>query len=95
MNLCFQDIFNVHQIDLQGLGRAFGFTVPPRVDVNFGPRGDKSSRQGLKKKVSGKVQKKDITAMKRAGMTVSSGHVFSAENPYGKRLEGDKRQFSR
>jgi hypothetical protein len=27
--------------------------------------------------------------------TGSSGHPFSADNPYGKKAEGDKRQFSR
>ena len=25
----------------------------------------------------------------------STGHAFSAENPYGKRSDGDSRQFSR
>ena len=25
----------------------------------------------------------------------SSGHAFSADNPYGKKAVGDKRQFSR
>ena len=73
-----KDIFNVHELDLQGLGKAFGFSVPPRVDLNFNARGDK-------RKV-----RKDAKAKFGA-----SGHQFSAENPYGKRAEGDKRQFSR
>lgn len=78
-----KDIFNVHELDLQGVGRAFGFSVPPRVDLNFSARGDKMGRKkaGAPSGVKGKFG--------------SSGHAFSAENPYGKRAEGDKRQFSR
>jgi ATP-dependent RNA helicase DDX18/HAS1 len=85
-----KDIFNVHELDLQGLGQAFGFSVPPRVDINFSARGDKSARRGKKRK--------DVehSNTKGRGMhTQSSGHVFSAENPYGKRAAGDTRQFSK
>lgn len=85
-----KDIFNVHELDLQGIGKAFGFSVPPRVDVNFSARGDKSSRGGGKRKHlegdeggGGKKQKYS-----------KSGHTFSADNPYGKRAPDDKRQFS-
>mmetsp|Transcript_25527 Transcript_25527/g.37689 ORF Transcript_25527/g.37689 Transcript_25527/m.37689 type:complete len:600 (-) Transcript_25527:112-1911(-) len=78
-----KDIFNVHSIDLQGTAKAFGFSVPPRVDLNFSARGDKSGRRKKQKVEAGK---------EKFG---SSGHAFSAENPYGKRAEGDKRQFSR
>lgn len=81
-----KDIFNVHEIDLQGLGQAFGFSVPPRVDINFSARGDKSARRGKQKKV----------AEGQKGMhQLSSGHAFSADNPYGKRAPDDRRQFSR
>ena len=31
-----RDIFNVHDLDLQAVGTAFGFTTPPRVDLAFG-----------------------------------------------------------
>ena len=78
-----KDIFNVQEIDIQGIGRAFGFSVPPRVDLNFGARGDRNARRGAKK--SSGVPKK-------AG---SSGHAFSADNPYGRRAADDKRQFSK
>ena len=81
-----KDIFNVHQLDLQGIGKAFGFSVPPRVDLNFSARGDKNKRNN-----SAKKQK---TAA-GPGVFMSSGHAFSAENPYGKRDAADKRQFSR
>lgn len=78
-----KDIFNVHDIDLQGVGKAFGFSVPPRVDLNFSARGDKKGRNQPSK------------APGQKGRFGSSGHAFSASNPYGKRSEGDKRQFSR
>lgn len=78
-----KDIFNVHNIDLQCTGKAFGFSVPPRVDLNFSARGDKSQRRKKQRVEEGQ---------EKYG---KSGHVFSAENPYGKRAEGDKRQFSR
>ncbi len=72
-----KDIFNVHELDLQGIGKAFGFTVPPRVDLNFSARGDKRKMRKDQKSRFG-----------------SSGHAFSADNPYGKRQNGDQRQFT-
>jgi len=73
-----RDIFNVHELDLQAVGLAFGFKTPPRVDLAFSARGDKRSS----KKVPGGKGK------------LSSGHGFSASNPYGKREASDKRQFA-
>jgi ATP-dependent RNA helicase DDX18/HAS1 len=87
-----KDIFNVHELDLQGIGKAFGFSVPPRVDLNFSARGDKkaaTSRSNQSKRVEGGAEK---GGKKDFG---SSGHAFSADNPYGKKAAGDKRQFSR
>ena len=74
-----RDIFNVHQLDLQAVGSAFGFTSPPRVDISFGK--DKSRK------------KKRSTDGRNKGQS-GSGHYFSASNPYGKREAGDKRQFT-
>jgi ATP-dependent RNA helicase DDX18/HAS1 len=74
-----RDIFDIHQLDLQGVGRAFGFTAPPRVDIAFGNK-DKQR----KRKLNGGI------GAARGG----SGHAFSADNPYGKRRAGDTRQFS-
>ena len=36
-----KDIFNVHNIDLQGVGKAFGFSVPPSVNLNIKVSGKK------------------------------------------------------
>jgi ATP-dependent RNA helicase DDX18/HAS1 len=77
-----RDIFNVHALDLQAVGTAFGFTSPPRVDISFG-KDKQSSRKKGNSKMDGKK-----------GRMAGSGHAFSADNPYGKREAGDKRQFS-
>jgi ATP-dependent RNA helicase DDX18/HAS1 len=82
-----KDIFNVHALDLQGIGKAFGFSVPPRVDLNFSARGDKS-RGNQKSRVEGSNDKPKY-------LKGQSGHAFSADNPYGKRAPDDKRQFVR
>ena len=79
-----KDIFNVHELDLQGVGKAFGFTVPPRVDLDLSTKGDKKSRR-----------KQVDKQTKKAAAFGASGHAFSADNPYGKLPAGDKRQFSR
>jgi ATP-dependent RNA helicase DDX18/HAS1 len=76
-----RDIFNVHELDLQAVGIAFGFTSPPRIDLAFSARGNKRNA----KQVANKKGKQQGSA---------SGHSFSASNPYGKREGSDKRQFS-
>lgn len=76
-----REIFNVHELDLQAVGMAFGFTSPPRVDLAFSARGDKRNAKNMANKKG-----------KQMGST--SGHSFSASNPYGQRAAKDKRQFS-
>merc|ERR1712100_472840 len=53
-----RDIFNVHELDLQAVGRAFGFTSPPRVDLAFSARGDKRNS----KRNKGKSNKKRLSS---------------------------------
>ena len=74
-----KEIFNVHELDLQGVAAAFGFSVPPRVDLNFSPR------------VGGRS---DWRSRSKQGRIAGEGHAFSAERPYGERQGLDKRQFS-
>jgi len=76
-----RDIFNVAELDLQAVGLAFGFTTPPRVDLPISTK-NKGRHNGLKLRGSEKSK------------NLSSGHAFSASNPYGKRSQNDKRQFS-
>mmetsp|Transcript_20545 Transcript_20545/g.44593 ORF Transcript_20545/g.44593 Transcript_20545/m.44593 type:complete len:582 (+) Transcript_20545:69-1814(+) len=79
-----RDIFNVHELDLAAVGRAFGFTAPPRVDLAFSMKGPKARRH------NGQVTKGGKGKSGKSG----SGHSFGASNPTGKRESGDKRQFS-
>eukprot|EP01039_Chlorochromonas_danica_P010915 gene10916-12131_t len=122
-----KDIFDVHAIDMQALAKAFGLSVPPRINhlpfsVKGGSSSSSSSTRPTASAGNGEVQVNiiDRTAAaasrggddgrrgkKRAleGETEgenrakhfhrSSGHVFSADNPYGRREATDKRQFVR
>lgn len=76
-----KDVFNVHRLDLNAVAKAFGFSIPPRVDLNLSARGDK--KQEKRRRKAGLEHK-----------TTKSGHAFSAENPYGVRQAGDTRQFA-
>lgn len=80
-----KDIFNVHRLDLQAVATSFGFTCPPKVNLNID-----SNAAKFRKKVGNSVQNGKGKADGR-----KSGHKFSSSNPYGKRSEGDKRQFVR
>ena len=79
-----RDIFNVHELDLAAVGRAFGFTAPPRVDLAFSMKGPKARRH------NGQV----VKGGKGKHGKMGNGHSFSGSNPYGKREAGDRRQFS-
>jgi ATP-dependent RNA helicase DDX18/HAS1 len=81
-----KDVFNVHALDLARVALSFGFSVPPRVDLKLSARGGRGGDQG-----GWGRQKKPGNKYTRDG---GSG-AFSAENPYGKRAAGDKRQFQR
>mmetsp|Transcript_43772 Transcript_43772/g.102153 ORF Transcript_43772/g.102153 Transcript_43772/m.102153 type:complete len:691 (+) Transcript_43772:85-2157(+) len=77
-----KDCFDVHKLDLAQVAKAFGFAHPPKVELNL--------KHTARKKATGTkgTLKKQLSAK-------SSGHQFSADNPYGKRDASDKRQFSR
>eukprot|EP00933_Yihiella_yeosuensis_P004091 TRINITY_DN10800_c0_g1_i1.p1 TRINITY_DN10800_c0_g1~~TRINITY_DN10800_c0_g1_i1.p1 ORF type:complete len:678 (+),score=172.20 TRINITY_DN10800_c0_g1_i1:56-2089(+) len=77
-----KDCFDVHKLDLAQVAKGFGFAHPPKVELNLkhAPR---------KKGASTK------TTLKNQMAASSSGHKFSADNPYGQRDKSDKRQFAR
>ena len=84
-----RDIFNVHALDLLAVAKAFGFTTPPRVDLAFSAKGDKSGKnEAGRKKEQGGLKGKE------ARQAAGGGKSFSASNPYGTKQVGDKRQFS-
>jgi ATP-dependent RNA helicase DDX18/HAS1 len=77
-----KDIFNVHELDLVKSGKSFGFIVPPKVDLNLSHSGAPKSHRKPGAGGGGDLYKR-------------GGQSFSAANPYGKRADGDKRQFVR
>lgn len=85
-----KDVFNVNELDLQMVAKAFGLNTPPNVQLNFS-----ASMRGDKKRKGQKGAAKPGAAKWEAKLEVAkSGAAFSASNPYGKRKADDKRQFS-
>eukprot|EP00903_Cladosiphon_okamuranus_P017526 g16141.t1 len=80
-----KNIYDVHELDLQAVARAFGFTVPPRVDLKLSARGQKGRGGG---------KERDQGRRKMGSGGAGGGHSFSATNPYGQKAPGDKRQFT-
>ncbi|CAL5219532.1 g1383 [Coccomyxa viridis] len=81
-----KDIFNVHTLDLVSVAKSFGFTQPPRVNLNLESKSShvrKAHRNALEGAKAGANYKR------------KTGHTFSADNPYGKRGADDKRQMVR
>jgi ATP-dependent RNA helicase DDX18/HAS1 len=76
-----KDCFDVHKLDLAQLAKSFGFGAPPKVELNL--------KHTTRKKGAKQGGARGELTLK------SSGHSFSAANPYGKRAAADKRQFSR
>jgi ATP-dependent RNA helicase DDX18/HAS1 len=79
-----KDTFNIHSLDLKAVAKAFGFSMPPRVNVNI------ESKAAHSRKAHKSGQAADYSRSNK-----KSGHAFSAANPYGKKDSGDKRQFVR
>ena len=90
--LLLKDTFNVHELDLACVAKAFGFSVPPRVDLNFSPRVREGRSKGARYNKQGKGNKGGMGGQEKGGG--KGGHGFSADNPYGKRAASDKRQFT-
>lgn len=93
-----KEIFNVHALGLAEVAASFCFTSPPRVNLNLmgSGRGDKVRRRGGGGGFGdGPRVKADRLKTLVAAATGGAGHAFSASNPYGKRSEGDARQFDR
>jgi ATP-dependent RNA helicase DDX18/HAS1 len=85
-------IFDVNSLDLAAVSRGFGFTVPPRVNLNIKTAGIKARKRGGGGGM-GDQSKREMT--KEIHRRQKSGLPFSATNPYGKRDSTDKRQFAR
>lgn len=67
----------------QAVALSFGFSCPPKVNLQIDSNAAKFRKKGPKGMVGGKGR------LEGRG----SGHGFSSNNPYGKRGEGDRRQL--
>ena len=79
-----KDVYNVHALDLAAVCLSFGFSRPPKVQLNLESKASKG-----RGKVSNGAPGSDYRRQK------GTGHGFSANNPYGKKDSGDSRQFIR
>lgn len=68
-----REIFDVHRLDLQAVGVAFGFTSPPRIDLLFG-------KDKRKKKVTGKAGK-----LAGSGHAFSADNPYGKRDPTDQR----------
>jgi ATP-dependent RNA helicase DDX18/HAS1 len=78
-----KEIFNVGDLDLQKVSLSFGLAQPISVNLPVSTKSNRGRHNGQKLKAGHNKSK-----------ALSTGHAFSASNPYGKKESGDKRQFS-
>ena len=64
------------------MAKSFGFSVPPKVHLAMESTKARRNRGGAAGPKAGSAWQS------------TSGHAFSAQNPYGKREAGDARQFA-
>lgn len=89
-----KDIFDVHKLDLLAVASSFCFSDPPRVNLSMMGSSKGGGRRGGAKG-PGQGYKGSDHKLKAIIRKQSTGHGFSASNPYGKREERDNRQFTR
>lgn len=89
-----KDIFNVHELDLIAVAASFCFSDPPRVNLNMMGSSKGGGRRGSRGGPSQGYRGPDHK-LRSIIRQQSTGHAFSASNPYGKKDAQDKRQFTR
>lgn len=82
-----KDVYDVNALDLTSVAKSFGFENPPKVTLMLKANAKEANGGGDGRK-GGKGGGKGFDKK------VGSGHKFSADNPYGQRGSGDKRQFA-
>jgi len=83
-----KSIFDVNTLDLQQVSKSFGFSVPPRVDLNF------HAPKPVKRRGGGGGYGGTPGEGSSSGRLHKPHGLFSATNAKGARERGDKRQFS-
>jgi ATP-dependent RNA helicase DDX18/HAS1 len=79
-----KDIFNVHQLDVLKVAKSFGFSTPPKVQLNLSHAGSKDQKPRPYINKSNSNNKRNYSA---------SGH--SADNPYGRNQQGGGKQWNK
>jgi ATP-dependent RNA helicase DDX18/HAS1 len=67
-----KDAFNIHALDLKAVARSFGFSQPPRVNINI------ESRSSHTRKAAASGRAANYKRQRGSGP-----HGFSRDNPYG------------
>ena len=88
-----KDVYNVHELNLAQVATSFGFHRQPKVQLNL----DSKAANGRKRIGGGDGSRGRGTGGGGSDYRrqKGTGHGFSAENPYGKKKDGDTRQFVR
>ena len=69
-----KDAFNIHLLDLKAVARSFGFSQPPRVNINI------ESRSAHTRKAAASGRAANYKRQRGSGP-----HGFSKDNPYGRK----------
>jgi len=104
-----KDAFDVHTLDLGAIAKSLGMAAPPR--VNLGLESKTANVRAAARRSAGGVGTGGSHGRSGSGSgsgggggsggapnhnkRMRTGHAFSADNPYGRREAGDKRQVVR
>jgi len=83
-----KDAFNVHSLDLKAVARSFGFSSPPKVNVNI------ESKAAHTRKARNNSSSEQGADYRRGPKSGGGGghHGFSASTPYGRKNQGESRR---
>lgn len=100
MSHALKDTFDVHRLDLQQVALSFGFSHPPKVELNLRTlSASKHRKMQHNRQVAYKIEQALFAftgyVFYLQNVYTKSGHSFSSSNPKGKRGASDTRQFSR
>ena len=97
-----KDAFDVHTLDLAAIAKSLGMGAPPR--VSLGLESKTANVRAAARRSAGGVGNGGSHGREGAAIgggpnshnkRMRTGHAFSADNPYGRREAGDKRQVVR
>ena len=87
-------IFDVNQLDLAKVGKSFGFSIPPRVDVNIGGGKGGAGRSGKKRRREDVDEVwEEIDAVDKEGSDNEAGYdADTSVVKYARRTGKDRRK---